>query len=110
MHFIYHFLSFVCFSIGFMTTFCLPIKKKKTFIILLLFLSGLAIGIHEHIAYQDAWDYDKSVYEDLVLNVNQRVPNPLKQIICLILYNDNEICPPKYDSRWDEPGFWRETK
>ena len=116
MHVIYHFLSFVFFSIGFMIFFCMPIKKKSTFIILLLFITGYGIGIHEHISYQDEWGYPYEDYEDLVLNIGSREgDNPWRQMICLAFFSSYDVCPDKDDPRWQEAWYfgekmdWRKT-
>lgn len=88
-------MSFLCFSIGFIIAFCWKIKNKKHLIILLLFLSGMAIGLHEHITYQDEWYYEKSVYQDLVLDMKPRIPNTWEYTLCLIRYNDFNKCVDK---------------
>jgi len=107
MQVIFHFLICICLAIGFIIFFNLQLRSK-TFIILFLFLSGAGIGMYEHLTFADEHDYDKEVYDSLVVRVEPRNPNPWRQALCLVIHNNNICCPNVYDPRWQQPGYFGE--
>lgn len=77
---------------------------------LLMFICGLSFGGYQHVFMQDNWDYDKEVYQSLVVEGNDHYRCHPNFAICLALYNDYSICPPKDDPRWDNPFYFGEHK
>ena len=65
--------------------------KKRTALIMLFLLLGLAIGMKEHL-YQDSLAYSREGFMDNVVYVEEHGGTPLKEAICLIVYNDNSKC------------------
>ena len=107
MQAIFHLLSCVSFVLGFIVFFNLKVKNKTYFIILLLFISGLAVGIHEHVMIQDEWGYPHEDFRSYVMEVGSREDsrNPWQNALCLFLFNNHTTCPGKDDPRWQEFGF-----
>lgn len=106
---IHHFLSWFSFSVGAFIGFVfLAGKMNKRRLMMFLLLTGLAIGMHEHVFNQDQWAYGKDTYQTMVVEGGYHPPNPIKQSICLAIYNDYNVCPNKRDPRWDDEGYWGE--
>jgi len=102
-----HGLSALIFAIGFLIFFLIPLKHK-TMLVLMFFFTGMAIGIHEHISYQDEHAYTREVYDSLIVNLEEREQNPWNQALCIALKNNNSKCPGKNDERWDNPFYFGE--
>lgn len=104
MYPIEHGLSWLFFSIGFFIFFTIPLKQKIALFLLFL-IGGVAIGMYEHITFQDELSYDKEIFYNLIVKVEKRTPNPWNHALCLFIKNDPLKCPDKYDERWNDPTY-----
>lgn len=109
MYPIHHFMSWLTFSAGFFIGFVLLSKSNKK-LLMLLFLTGLAIGMHEHVFNQDQWFYPYYMYDGLVVRAGYHEPNPFNNALCLAFRNDPALCPYKTDQRWDNPWYFGEKE
>ena len=91
MHFISHFLSGLCISLGFILFYSLPFKKK-TALLLVFLLGGLSIGMYQHLMIQDAIYYSTEGFMNNCVYMHVRGTTPALYALCLVVFNNGEKC------------------
>lgn len=61
-----------------------------------------------HVMIQDQWYYEWDIFDRLIVKCGERIPNSWNNAICYVIHNDHNVCPPKEDSRWDNPFYFGE--